>query len=280
MVPLFFSKSMMWLEKVGKAIKSHPFITLHVLIVLGLVLRLIRLWIEDFQPRDSVFYLENAQIVLTCGWREFYKTGVEAYKNLPPGFFLALQAGSAIGLSMYVTAFIILGSSFLLLMYSVYYGMIALWQKTHYALLGALFAATSPWLLRLGCFILRDAPYFSCGAAALAVGAWAVTREKYRYWLLFALFAFCAIMFRKEGFEFLMVFGVWCAVSLLIQLVRRQWKSVLFSVISGILVAVLTLLPLLLLEQHFRISYGSQWEVIPTTWSGYIWSMFKSLVKA
>ena len=269
-----------FLDKCCTMIAKHPMLVLHLLIIFGLLLRFIRLWIEDFQPRDSAFYLENAQFIIDRGWLEFYKTGIEAFKNMPPGFFLILQTGHAMGLPMPVTGYVVLVFSYFLLMYSVYFGMVALWDDCRYALLGVFFAATVPWLLRLGVFIIRDAPYFSCGAAALAAGAFAVTREQYRYWLLFSVFSFCAIMLRKEGFELLMVMGIWSVASTIVQLVRRRWRSALFSAASGIMVMVLTLFPLLIIERIFRTRYGSSWEVIPTTWAGYIWSMFKLLLRS
>ena len=268
------------LGKFRALISDHPVLVLHLLMGFGLLFRFIRLWIEDFQPRDSAFYLENARIIMERGWAEFYKTGVEAFKNMPPGFFILLQAGSALGLSLHISSCLVLAASYLLLMYSVYFGMTELWEDRRYALLGVFFAATVPWLLRQGVYIIRDAPYYSCGAAALAAGAFAVSRERYRYWLLFAVFSFCAVMLRKEGFELLMVMGIWSSVSLIVQLCRKHWRSVIFSALSGMTVLVLTLLPLLLVEHIFRTRYDSSWEVIPTTWAGYIWSMFKSLLKS
>jgi|GEM_PF-6515807 len=274
------SQSNALLERISDVIRKHPLWVLHLLIVFGLLLRIFRLWQEDFQPRDSLFYLENAKIVLDQGWKAFYQTGIEAYKNMPPGFFLLLQAGSAVGLSVWMTGALLLAGSYLLLTYSIYWGMNVLWQERKYALLGVLFAATTPWLLRLGCSFLRDAPYFSCGAAALACGAAAVTREKFRYWIAFPFLVFCMVMLRKEGFEMLAAFFVWSGVSFLIQLIRRRWRSAGFALLSGLLVTLLTLLPLLILEHYFRAHFDSRWEVIPVTWSGYIWSMFKTLLKS
>lgn len=248
------------------------------ILLLGLGLRMIRYGRLLFHARDGYAYIQAAEIVTEQGWHAVFQ--VPAFSNMPPGFLWLLLSGQACGLSLEITGMIWVLLFGILLTWAAYWCVYGLYHRIGFALLAALAIATDSNLIRLGSSILRETPYYACVLTAIGAGIWAIRKQQLRYWLIFVPVAAAAILIRKEGFEVLMIPMFWCAISLPGQLWKRDWAQLRFIIGSTLLVEGAVLFLLLPIQCYYVMEYQSQWEVIPQTWAGFIWSMFRTQLKS
>lgn len=259
----------------GRWCMRHRYWVLAGIVVFGFLLRLLRYSQELFLSRDAYGYiLEVEKLAASGDWSVIFQQ--PAYANMPPGFFWLLWSGKTCGFDpVHVGLFWVFLAGIVLTL-AVYWSIYGFCRQAGYALVATLIAATNPDLIRLGSTILRDVPYFACIMVAVGAGIWAVRKQQYRYWLIFIPAAAWAILLRKEGFEVLLMVLIWCAVSLPWLIWRREWRRVRFVGLSTVLTLGVLLVALLPLEFYFADHYHSQWEIIPHTWAGYVWTMFRS----
>lgn len=248
------------------------------ILLLGLGLRIVRYYRSLFQARDGYAYIQAAKIVTEQGWANFFQ--VPAFSNMPPGFLWLLLCGRGCGLELEITGIIWVLLFGALLIWAAYWCVYGLYHRIGFALLAALAIATDSNLIRLGASSLRETPYYACVLTAIGAGIWAIRKQQLRYWLIFIPVAASAILIRKEGFEVLMIPMFWSAISLPGQLWKRDWARIRFTIGSTLLVESAVLLLLLPIQFYYMIEYQSQWEVIPQTWAGFIWSMFYTQLKS
>jgi 4-amino-4-deoxy-L-arabinose transferase-like glycosyltransferase len=267
------------LEKIADILcflRRKPGLTLTLLSLFNLLLRVTRHYQDNFSTRDSKSYLAVIKEINEVGWSAVYTD--EIFGSMPPGLFGILRFGDRIGIGAESIGMIFIALCGIGLILLVYWGTYNITESKTYALIAALFAATNPLTVRYGAHILRDLPYWCCGAGFIACGIKGIKQQQLRYFFIAALFMSGAILFRKEGIELYMGFLLWCIFSLLMD--RTDfWLRLRFSILSLLLVSAVAAVILLPLEEFLSIAYGSKWQVAPWIQIYYFWLSFIAFLR-
>lgn len=246
-------------------------------IVLTVGLRVARSQLQEYMSRDTYSYIEAArQISETNDWRPIFEQ--ERYSNMPPGYLWYLTTACRWGVDPVLAGLFLTISASVFLVLAMYISVYELSRSFTAALFAAVLVATDPLLVKLCSRMLREIPYFACVMCAFTAGLVAIRRKKYFLFLAYVPFSVGALLLRKEGIEVLMIPAFMPLFVIPSTIRMHAWKKWLIICGCCIMVVLMSLALISPIERYFVTRWGSAWEVIPRTWAGYIWTMFRRLL--
>ena len=208
-------------------------------IVLGVLLRII--YAKKYLPyRDSILYVEMAnQARNNDFWYPFTESNNE---DLPPLLHLFLGGIGRIGGDIWFWGNFIMLVFFALTAYGLFLCGDLLFPKILFSgLIPVFLFATNPFFIEIGSNIMRDNIYYCITVYALYSGLKIQKKTNEIIWLFsYGLLSSLGILCRKEGFELVIVFLLWCLYEFVNG--KRSKNRVLFYALVVIIVLITTLI--------------------------------------
>ena len=243
-----------------KKILSSPYKTVLILVVITAIIHCLAFSLQNIIQRDSIYYIGIAKELVNPEMKRQFSN--QPHEPLLP---MVIATGYRCGIDFELTGilFIIITSSFIPL--AIFMIAKEIFEKNGPALLAAMLASIHPFFIRMGSYILRDPPYWTCFAFAVAFSLIAIRkRDKHKYliyWAIVGLFSALAIALRKEGVELIIFVILWFPVELFLH--RDKLKEELLNVIlSAIAFLSTTLLICSLIYVYYSICFNGTWSSV------------------
>ena len=229
------------------------------LLLLAAGMHFARVAVAPLPSRDSELYIYWAESIAGTSWEEALRTSPRNEALCKPPLLLAamvwgVRAGfeaKVVGMTLMLLAFLLLCAALALIAEE-------LWRDWRLTLTALLLAAVCPVLVKYSAQILRDPLYWCVSAWALYFAMRASNgRLGVVNWLGCAVCTALAILIRREGIEFVVIFPAWIIAG---GWTRGAWRRILVRKIAVVVgfwaVVALAVLPV----EHRMAQLGSTWR--------------------
>ena len=228
-----------------------------VIIMLGFLSRVVRVFVNKDIKEDAVLYMNMART-----WTE---SGVDAATSLhtmiPPLWPWTLHIMHTLGVEPEITGKIvgvILGTGLIL---AVYVMCRTIFTEKSYALIGALLVSIHPYLIRLSTQMLRDTVYIPLVAIAIAIAMSSSINQKWWKWGAFGFVSALGAMTRREGAEILIFLLCWSLVELIQN--RKEFKKTIKEIFTANIIAFSVFFAIIIPVQTAMSETRTTWRFIP-----------------